>query len=81
MTDLHPLLGTAPDAHLAAQFGVCRQTIANARKAAGIPVYRKGGPDPLRWFRCSDAGYAPVRAYAEAHGCSEGEAIRRLIAR
>lgn len=75
-------LGTAPDAEIAARYGVHPQSVYEARKAAGIPAYRRPVEGaPVRYFRASDAEYAPVVAYAEAHGCSESEAIRALIAR
>lgn len=79
---LPPDLGTAPDAEIAARYGVHAQSVYEARKAAGIPAYRRPPESaPVRNFRASDAEYAPVVAYAEAHGCSESEAIRALISR
>lgn len=82
-TDPNPaLLGTLPDQELARRWGRATHAVRAMRLAAGIPAWKRPPESaPMRQFRATDAEYAPVVAYAEAHGCSESEAIRVLIRR
>lgn len=78
-----PRLGTTTDAALAAEAGVSPAYIQQLRTKAGIPAFcpRPDVPRTHRRFRATDAEYAPVLAYAQAHGVDESTAIRALIAR
>ena len=77
-----PRLGTTTDAALAVEAGVSPAYIQQLRVKRGIPAFcpRPDVARTHRRFRATDAEYAPVLAYAQAHGCDESTALRAIIA-
>jgi transposase len=58
------------DAEVAAQFGVCRQTVVNARRAIGAPRKQGGAGTPRPWQRTGPGERVMARLRLAATGKS-----------